>query len=152
MITEDKLKTPVWGRSTNPEFARTRKASNPPSSLSVTRRQRDHKGQIANPCLGRMQPNQSSYAPEKQAVPPLQTTSMNVVTTTCAGRKQGGCNRRVDVGAKNDQADIASPWSPHRSIAKQVSNTSIQNLSFTAGKIVRLRSCRPVLGPSISTT
>jgi hypothetical protein len=46
---------------------------------------RYHKGQIANPCLGRTQPNQSSYAPEKQAVPPLQTTSMNVVT--CAGRK-----------------------------------------------------------------
>ena len=98
MITEDKLKTPVWGRSNNPEFASTRKTSNPPSSLSVTRRQRDHKGQIANPCLGRIQPNQSSYAPEKQAVPPRQTTSRNVVTTTCAGRKQAGCNRSMDVG------------------------------------------------------
>ena len=40
--------------------------------------------------------------------------------------------------AKNDQADITSPWASHRSIAKQVSDASIQNLSFTAGGIVRL--------------
>jgi hypothetical protein len=48
---------------------------------------RYHKGQIANPCLGRRQPHQSSYAPEKQAVPPLQTTSMNVYLDFVPGAK-----------------------------------------------------------------